>query len=291
MVMSVLAFLRQAWIICIRLDAYNVCIEFENSTPPDSAALVYAWTLGYLIIHSPAPRSSRPYTHAYETTRSSPNSDRLPSNILSVPILRRAMNPRLREALKSHKEAKVLVSGDRACYSRSVENSPSPGSWVPVCSVRQIRPEHALQPKVSASTDEIGEAGMVYTQCARIALESTYLNEDSSNEELASVLAVLKSFGYAIAGTKFTRLEIWFEKTPTPPYPKQSHPRPGPLRNPHLSLPPEVARLSGAAEYIDKQDRVIEDLGVLAGDGSSAEVLSSALLKSMNQPMRQVPNL
>ncbi|KAK0237602.1 hypothetical protein EDD85DRAFT_951790 [Armillaria nabsnona] len=33
---------------------------------------------------------------------------------------------------------------------------------------------------------------------AHIAPESTYLNEDSSNEELASVLAVLKYFGYAI---------------------------------------------------------------------------------------------
>ncbi|PBK68646.1 hypothetical protein ARMSODRAFT_184772 [Armillaria solidipes] len=30
------------------LDAYNVCLEFEKSAPPDSAALVYARTLGYL---------------------------------------------------------------------------------------------------------------------------------------------------------------------------------------------------------------------------------------------------
>ncbi len=44
----------------------------------------------------------------------------------------------------------------------------------------------------------------------------------------------------------------------------------------------------GAAEYIDKQGRVVEDLGVLAEDGSSAEALSSALLKSMNQPISQL---
>ncbi|PBK79731.1 hypothetical protein ARMGADRAFT_1040589 [Armillaria gallica] len=42
----------------------------------------------------PAPRSSTSYTHAHETTRGSPNSNRLSSSILSVPILRRAMNPR-----------------------------------------------------------------------------------------------------------------------------------------------------------------------------------------------------
>ncbi len=28
------------------LYAYNVCLEFEKSVPPYSAALVYAWTLG-----------------------------------------------------------------------------------------------------------------------------------------------------------------------------------------------------------------------------------------------------
>ncbi|PBK91136.1 hypothetical protein ARMGADRAFT_287971 [Armillaria gallica] len=93
-----------------------------------------------------------------------------------------------------------------------------------------------------------------------IAPESKYLNYDSGNEELPSVLAgaVLKSFDYVIEQLNginvhlidslpsiitmqsdvhecFTRLKILFEKTPTPPYPAQSHPHPGP-RNPiHLS--------------------------------------------------------
>ncbi len=110
----------------------------------------------------------------------------------------------------------------------------------------------------------------------------------------------------------FTRLEIWFKKMSTPPYPRQSHPHPGPLRNPiYLPLPPEMSFTTPdnenlpvpfeTARYlcqgrpvfwgIDKQDRIVEDLGVLAEDGNSVEVLSSALLKSMNQPLRQVPNL
>ncbi|KAK0237566.1 hypothetical protein EDD85DRAFT_951747 [Armillaria nabsnona] len=139
--------------------------------------------------------------------------------------------------------------------------------------------------------------------------ESTYLNEDSSSEELASGLAFLKSFCYVIeplSGTKvhflsniitmqsnmhewFTRLEIWFEKTDQI----------------HLSLPPEITftapfhprrhatcakviHFSGAVENTDKHDRVVEDLGV---DESSAEVLSGALLRSMNQPIRLALNL
>ena len=64
-----------------------------------------------------------------------------------------------------HKEAKDLVSGDRACYSRSVENSPSPGSWVPVCNVSPRKYDQSMLSEVSASTDEIGEAGVVYTDC------------------------------------------------------------------------------------------------------------------------------
>ncbi len=45
----------------------------------------------------------------------------------------------------------------------------------------------------------------------------------------------------------------------------------------------KVAHLSGAAEYIDKSDRDVEDLSVLAYDGSSGEALKSALLNRMNQ--------
>lgn len=39
----------------------------------------------------------------------------------------------------------------------------------------------------------------------------------------------------------------------------------------------KVANLSGAAEYIDKVMRDLEDIQVLAADGSSADVLNHAL--------------
>ncbi|PBK79729.1 hypothetical protein ARMGADRAFT_1040588 [Armillaria gallica] len=145
--------------------------------------------------------------------------------------------------------------------------------------------------EVSAPTDEIWEAGVVYTQCAHMAPESTNLDEDSSNKEC---WRFLKSFGYTIErlnGTDMVRI------TRKPPHPKQSHLHPGPLRNPiHLPLPPEITFTtpdnenlpvpSETARYlcqgrpvfwgIDKQDRVVEDLGALAEDGNLAEVSSSA---------------
>ncbi|KAK0199582.1 hypothetical protein DFS33DRAFT_1397971, partial [Desarmillaria ectypa] len=184
--------------------------------------------------------------------------------------------------------------------------------------------------EVSASTDEIREAGVVHTQCAHIVPESTYLDvsdQDSSNKKLdyaASVLAVLKGFGYDVEqlnSTKvhslynamtmeanvhdwFHRLEIWFEKTKvTNRYRIRSidtlYRLPTEVTfttpdNENLPVPSEtllalhatcakVAHFSGAAEYIDKLDRDVEHLGVLAHNGSSGEVLSSALLNRMNQ--------
>ncbi|PBK85174.1 hypothetical protein ARMGADRAFT_1129647, partial [Armillaria gallica] len=167
--------------------------------------------------------------------------------------------------------------------------------------------------EVSAPTDEIWKAGVVYIQCAHMAPESTNLN-DSSNKKVRAPhrLTVLKSFCYAIEQLSgnhslsniitmqfdvhewFTRLEIWFEKMPTPPYPSNltnSPPQTTRTSPFHPSLHAtclKVAQFFHVAEDIDKQD---EDLGVLAEDGSSAEVLSGALLRSMDQPMRLVLNL
>ena len=42
----------------------------------------------------------------------------------------------------------------------------------------------------------------------------------------------------------------------------------------------KVTHLSGAGEYIDKFNRDADDLGVLATDGSSFDILTHALLRS-----------
>ena len=47
----------------------------------------------------------------------------------------------------------------------------------------------------------------------------------------------------------------------------------------------KVAHLSGAGEYIDKFDRDTEDLDILATDGSSFDILTHALVKSMSRPV------
>ncbi|KAK0237561.1 hypothetical protein EDD85DRAFT_951742 [Armillaria nabsnona] len=116
--------------------------------------------------------------------------------------------------------------------------------------------------------------------CAYIAPESTYLNEDSSNEKFASVLAVLKSFDHVIE--QLNDINVHFlpsiitmqsgvhEWLPDHHAIQSTSPRKNIYRSRQrepprsiLALHATVALLSGAAEYIDKQDRTVEDLGVL----------------------------
>ena len=47
----------------------------------------------------------------------------------------------------------------------------------------------------------------------------------------------------------------------------------------------KVAHLSGAGEQIDKFDRDLDDLGILALDGSSSSILSHALWKGVVKPI------
>ncbi|KAK0442709.1 uncharacterized protein EV420DRAFT_1074455 [Desarmillaria tabescens] len=320
------------------ISAYEACLEFEKSAPADSDALIHARILGYLIIHSPSRTVLHEVVKAIQscagdyselsqlgqifidyfirpfkkfkgrTPASSDDSSRQSSD-----KLKRDLRSRIQEAPKTHREAKDLAlvrDGFR-------------------CVVTGKYHRDALS-EVSASPEEIRAAGVVHTQCAHIGPETTYfdmIDQDSSNKKLdyaASVLAVLKGFGYDVEqvnGTKvhslynvitmesnvhdwFSRLEIWFEQTKvsnryrirsieafyrlpmevtftTPdneslPVPSET------LLGLHATCA-KVANFSGAAEHIDKLDCGVEDSGVLAYDGSSAEVLSSALLNRMNQ--------
>ena len=47
----------------------------------------------------------------------------------------------------------------------------------------------------------------------------------------------------------------------------------------------KVAHLSGAAEYIDKIHRDMEEITVLSSDGASADILEHALLTASPRPV------
>ncbi|KAF8263835.1 hypothetical protein EI94DRAFT_1739875 [Lactarius quietus] len=150
--------------------------------------------------------------------------------------------------------------------------------------------------------------GEVFTECAHIVPDSTYFNvadPSDKKEYSASVLAVLKRFGYdvgAINGEKvhslynvmtmehnahdlFDRLNLWFKrrvrttKLLLPVRENVMFTTPDPLKSLALHAAcAQVAHLSGAGEYVDHILRDMEDICVLAHDGTSSEVLHHALM-------------
>ncbi|KIJ15329.1 hypothetical protein PAXINDRAFT_114990 [Paxillus involutus ATCC 200175] len=173
-------------------------------------------------------------------------------------------------------------------------------------------------------TDEevLAAGGEMHSECAHIVPDSTYFNVTANSPDKkdysASVLAVLKRFGYNVDnlnGEKvhslfnvmtmqrdvhdlFDRLELWFEKTATPNCynvqktillvtPDQvtfTTPDPDklPLPSPDLlalhAACAKVAHLSGAGEYVDRILEDMEQIEVLAYDGTSSDVLYHALM-------------
>ncbi|PBK91131.1 hypothetical protein ARMGADRAFT_1082337 [Armillaria gallica] len=220
--------------------------------------------LGYLIIHSPTRTALIKAMHSFKKFKG-----RTPAS--SDPPSRNEPKTDLKEASKTHihKEAKDLC---------------------PATTTRTHSPRFRLP-----STRFRKQAW-----CTHIAPESTYLNEDSSSEEFASVLAVLKSFDHVLeqlndinihflpsiittqsdAHECFTRLDIWTTTPSNSPLPEITSTTPGNENPPPFH--PRSARYDRPVFWgIDKQDRVVEDLDILAEDESSAEVLSGALLSNI----------
>ncbi|KAK0436852.1 uncharacterized protein EV420DRAFT_1589940, partial [Desarmillaria tabescens] len=188
----------------------------------------------------------------------------------SFDVLKRDLRSKIREAPNPHTEAKDLAlvrDGFRCVVTGSYDHNTAP----------------------------------CYTRCAHIVPESTYFNvsdQGPSNTKLdyaASVLAVLKRFGYDIEQTNGTKVHSLYNvmtmEVPTAitgggnihhPRSRESARPSETLLSLHAACA-KVAHLSGAAEYIDKLDRDVEDLSVLAYNGSSGEVLRNALLNHMNQ--------
>lgn len=228
------------------LSAYNVCLDFQSKAPDDD--VIPARVLGYLILNAPSATAQhevvkvihsckhdfrtlselgetfinyfiRPFkkfkgrTPASSDHPSRPSFDKDKMDIMLT----------VQEAPKDHKAAKeraLLRDGFKCVVSGKYDTKA-----IAVDSI---------------SKNDIRQFGIVHTECAHVVPESTYFDvsttRTSSNEKkdyAASVLAVLKRFGYDIEnlnGPKvhslynvmtmeknvhdwFDRLEMWFEAT------------------------------------------------------------------------------
>ncbi|KAF9053840.1 hypothetical protein BDZ89DRAFT_939122, partial [Hymenopellis radicata] len=188
------------------------------------------------------------------------------------------------------------------------------------CVVSGVYDEAALTELGLTAEQALAHGGTVYTHCAYIVPEFTYFAVVKERDYAASVLAVLQCFGCDIENINvhslfnvmtmdvnrqdwFDRLEMWFEKLGENCYKVCSNKRGRLLPHSavtlttpdaeHLPVPSEdllelhavcckVAHFSGAGLYVERITCDEDELGVLAEDGGSATVMSSAMHRLMN---------
>ncbi|TFK69181.1 hypothetical protein BDN72DRAFT_959738 [Pluteus cervinus] len=225
------------------ISAYRICLSFEESakTKRDWDSLIRARVLGYLIINTPTraglsevAKEIHLCTQEYEYDKLSALGEAFVLLFIrpfekfkeSPPPSDREkieLKARINEAPQNYTEAKALAllrDGYKCVLSGRYD--------IDVAIANDI------------STQTVLEAGGgIYTRCVHILPDPTYFedtNPEPERDYSASVLGVLKAFGYDIenlTGAKvhslfnvmsldpnfheyFSRLEIWFEPTLTP---------------------------------------------------------------------------
>ncbi|KAG6373925.1 hypothetical protein JVT61DRAFT_6081 [Boletus reticuloceps] len=316
------------------LSAYQLCLKYEEELVAFEDKLRYVRIIGFLLLHAPNRVVRSEVTHCiHSCEHGSDLSDvgaYFERNVI-VPLNKyRGRTPKpsghpsrpsfevekdkvkvdITQAPKDHEEAKyhALVRDNWRCVATGTID----------CRV----PKHIAQlgPRTNA----------VYTQCAHIIPEATYFGvipkskENNKLDYSASILAVLKRFGYDIHSFNgknvhsltnvismesnvhdaFDRLMLYFEATASfvkwfdhQPYPimrervqfstwdPENLPVPSrKLLDLHATCC-KVAHLSGSAEYIDEIFRDADELDILSADGTSAAILDYLLLSSKPQDL------
>ncbi|KAF8550034.1 hypothetical protein OG21DRAFT_1420364 [Imleria badia] len=320
------------------LSAYNICLDYEEELAASKDKLRYVRILGFLLLHAPnrgvrsevtkcilSRKQSSDLTDVgafFERTvilpfkkyRGRTPKPSEPPSRPSFEVVKAEVKVDITQASKNHKDAKdhALIRDDWKCVVTGIIDCRAPERII-----AQLDPT------------TVG----VYTQCAHIIPEATYFGVEPKSKEntkldySASILAVLKRFGYDInklngenvhsltnvisvesnVHEAFDRLMLYFEATAIKwfglkPHPsvckfvKFSTPDPENLPVPACELLAlhatccKVAHLSGAAEYIDEIYRDADKLDVLSADGTSGDVLNYVLL-SLLKPRDPIPRL
>ncbi|KAF7441301.1 hypothetical protein PC9H_001650 [Pleurotus ostreatus] len=282
------------------LSAYNVCFDFKQSasTQKNDEYLIAARVLGYLTLHAPSHHALAEVVETIHSCR---------QNNLTLSALGEAFIVWFVRPFKKYKgqtpdsslhpSRPSSVDEDAAALKTSIQEAPR---------------DHS-----AAKRHLIAYGGLIATQCAHITPASTYFDvnittrdstpDPNEKDYAASVLAVLKRFGYDVdtlngAGVHSLFNVMTLERNETansyrlkvanplylpggPAVVTFSTPDPEhlPVPSPHLlslhAACAKVANLSGAAEYLDNLDREMEATKVLAFDGGSAETLYYAIAR------------
>jgi len=316
-------------------SAYNVCRDFEElATGKENVRdIMHARILGYLIIYSPSVTAQHEVVKVIHSCSNDYASlSALGSTFLDLYIRpfkkfkgrtpKGSSHPSRRSFDKTKEEMLAEIKEAPKHYTDAKKQALLRDGYRCVVTGTYDSNVDLVQDLNVTEEEKRAAGGEVFTECAHIVPDSTYFNvanPSDKKEYSASVLAVLKRFGYdvgAINGEKvhslynvmtmehnahdlFDRLNLWFEETATPNYYRVRTTKlllpvrenvmfttPDPLKLPlpspdllalHAACA-QVAHLSGAGEYVDRILKDMEDICVLAHDGTSSEVLHHALM-------------
>ncbi|KAK0237563.1 hypothetical protein EDD85DRAFT_951744 [Armillaria nabsnona] len=107
---------------------------------------------------------------------------------------------------------KYLIHPSKKFQGRIPASSDPPSRDEPKKELKEAR--KPVKKQSISLLSETGFASVVYAVCTHCA-RSTYLNEDTSNEELTSVLETFKSFGYVIEQLTSTKVHSLFSAMTT----------------------------------------------------------------------------
>ncbi|KAF4568099.1 hypothetical protein EYR36_010107 [Pleurotus pulmonarius] len=286
--------------------AYDLCLKLEKSTA-EAKTVMHARVLGYLILY--APNDAAEAEVAKTIISCAANREEL--NQLGelfvnwfINTLRKS-RARTPLAYKNPQKSTTTPRRKYGCYCyptfQKELNSFSAsqalirdGYRCVISGVYDILAESQLP---GISLEQLDAVGEVNTQRANQQVEPF---NGVGVHSLVNIMTLARS-----VHDLFDRLQLWLEATETPHrYRIQSSRRTGaivrrrefvtfttsdphrfPLPSPELlalhAACAKVANLSGAAEYLDKVDRDIEENGVLKENGDSSELLDVAIWRAL----------
>ncbi|RDB20369.1 hypothetical protein Hypma_012576 [Hypsizygus marmoreus] len=238
------------------ISAYDVCLQFEKfaSTQQDPRFIISARVLGYLFLHAPSDRALAEVVNTIHSCSQDHDTLYALGEAFVTWFIRAFRKYKGRTPLSSdHSRSRPSFDRDRSFLKVSIQEAPKDHSTAKGQALVRDGYRCLISGKYDALArkaldlplEEILKFGpAVYTECAHIVPASTYFNVNTANSNTdpnkkdyaASVLAVLKCFGYDVDKLNganvhslfnvmtleknthdlFDQLRLWLDATDTP---------------------------------------------------------------------------
>ncbi|KAG9225746.1 hypothetical protein CCMSSC00406_0007756 [Pleurotus cornucopiae] len=200
------------------ISAYNICFDLEQSasTPINNKHLIAARVLGYLILHAPSHHALAEVVKTIHSCRQNNLTLYALGEAFIVWFIRPFKKCKGRTPDSSLHPSRPSFGKDAAALKASIQEAPRDHSTAKRhalirdgyrCLITR-RYDRAAENKLDITPEElVAYGGLIATQCAHIIPASTYFDvnitrkstpDPNEKDYAASVLAVLKRFGYDV---------------------------------------------------------------------------------------------